>query len=209
VEIIENRLLIIDYHHCQSLDIVIDSPRDPATQHYGSDIMNYLLDADIFFQDPQFTLASNPPLVESSTMAPSTGRVAKSSRSHACVLCQQRKVKCDRQNPCLGCRKANVNCVYGVSVPPKRRRKGYQESELLARLRHCEELLRSHGLKLEAFDSSNVDSSSSITHDMEYTTLNPSPEPSCRSDTFSGRKSSELGNGRLITSHGMSRYLDK
>ena len=171
--------------------------------------MNYLLDADLYFQDSQSAMATNSVPVEAPAVVPSSGKIAKSSRSHACVLCQQRKVKCDRQNPCLGCRKANINCVYGLSVPPKRRRRGHQDTELLARLRHYETLLKSHGIKPDGFDSPNMDASSSISHDMEYATLNSSPDPSSRSDTFSERKSSEAESGRLIQNQGMSRYLDK
>ncbi|KAK2614458.1 hypothetical protein N8I77_001281 [Diaporthe amygdali] len=42
---------------------------------------------------------------------------------YSCVLCKQRKVRCDRLNPCSGCLRAGVSCLPGVRQPYKRRRK--------------------------------------------------------------------------------------
>ncbi|RPA82243.1 hypothetical protein BJ508DRAFT_225075 [Ascobolus immersus RN42] len=74
---------------------------------------------------------------------------AKPPRVHSCVLCQQRKVKCDRQTPCSNCKKARVECLSSVSIRPRRRKRRFPEAELLARLRKYEDMLKELGVKLE------------------------------------------------------------
>jgi len=61
------------------------------------------------------------------------------------VLCQQRKVKCDRNSPCNNCNKAGLQCVPAALAPRQRRRR-FAERELLDRLRHYEDLLRQHSI---------------------------------------------------------------
>lgn len=68
------------------------------------------------------------------------------------VLCQQRKVKCDRNDPCANCTKARIECVSASNVPPKRRKKRFPEAELLARLRKYEAHLRNYGADVEAIN---------------------------------------------------------
>lgn len=66
----------------------------------------------------------------------------------ACVLCQQRKVKCDRKFPCANCIKSRVQCVPATQVQRRRRRR-FPEKDLLDRLRRYEDLLRQNDV---AFD---------------------------------------------------------
>lgn len=80
-------------------------------------------------------------------------------KPYACVLCQQRKVRCDRQSPCSGCRKYEVNCIYRPPPAPKRRKRRSPEETLLARLRKYEELLVGLGV-----DVSNIDEHKSDSH---------------------------------------------
>ncbi|KAI1115777.1 fungal-specific transcription factor domain-containing protein [Nemania sp. NC0429] len=65
--------------------------------------------------------------------------LAKTPRILACVLCQSRKIKCDRHSPCSNCVKANVSCTPSTPAPPRKRRKPNQD--LQQRLARCEELL--------------------------------------------------------------------
>lgn len=54
-----------------------------------------------------------------------TDSPSKQPASFACVVCHNRKVKCDRQDPCTpcsNCAKANVECVYRAPPPPRRKR---------------------------------------------------------------------------------------
>ncbi|RAK74434.1 uncharacterized protein BO72DRAFT_202083 [Aspergillus fijiensis CBS 313.89] len=71
----------------------------------------------------------------------------------ACVLCQQRKIKCDRTFPCTNCARANVQCEQAV----RQRRRRFPEKELLARLRLYEGLLRQHNIKFDPLHTPTAD----------------------------------------------------
>lgn len=101
-------------------------------------------------------MATLPPISETpiaaaaSPFASESHQTAKSKprRLLACVLCQQRKVKCDHNYPCATCVKARVPCVQATQVP-RRRRRQFPEKELLVRLRQYEHLLTQHNIKFE------------------------------------------------------------
>lgn len=44
-------------------------------------------------------------------------------QEYSCILCKQRKVRCDRATPCSGCVRAGVECIPGVRQPYKRRKR--------------------------------------------------------------------------------------
>jgi hypothetical protein len=79
--------------------------------------------------------------------APHHRSSAKSQRVLACILCQQRKVKCDRKFPCSNCIKHQTQCVPSTQTRPRRRR--FPERQLLDRLRSYEDLLRQNKIKFE------------------------------------------------------------
>ncbi|KAJ5964052.1 C6 zinc finger domain protein [Penicillium vulpinum] len=83
--------------------------------------------------------------------------IAKTQRVLACVLCQQRKIKCDRTFPCLNCVRACVQCEQAT----RQRRRRFSERELLARLRHYESLLRQHNIKIDPSETGRYDLSES------------------------------------------------
>ncbi|KAK5993919.1 Pyriculol/pyriculariol biosynthesis cluster transcription factor 1 [Cladobotryum mycophilum] len=66
----------------------------------------------------------------------------KQPRVLACVLCQHRKIKCDRNTPCSNCIKANVTCTPSTPAPARKRRRPNQD--LQERLARCEELLKQY-----------------------------------------------------------------
>lgn len=80
--------------------------------------------------------------------ATSVGGSSKPHRILACLLCQQRKVKCDRKFPCANCSRSGAQCVPATLLPRQRRRR-FPERELLDRLRHYEQLLRNHNIPFE------------------------------------------------------------
>ncbi|KAF7593759.1 hypothetical protein BBP40_010935 [Aspergillus hancockii] len=88
-----------------------------------------------------------PPPEQSTRTVPSSRPTAEPQRTLACVLCQQRKVKCDRKFPCANCVKAGTHCV--PALVPRQRRRRFPERELLERLRHYEGLLRENNIKFE------------------------------------------------------------
>jgi hypothetical protein len=80
------------------------------------------------------------------------------SRVLACLLCQQRKVKCDRGFPCANCVRAQVQCVPATQV---RRRCRFPERELLERLRRYEDLLHQNNIQFQPLHNSVEKTSSS------------------------------------------------
>lgn len=74
----------------------------------------------------------------------------KVTRGHSCVLCQQRKVRCDKSKPCSNCLKANVECRVVPPQPPRRRKKRVPERDLVERLRKYEALLAQNGIEFDS-----------------------------------------------------------
>ncbi|KAK4152469.1 activator of stress genes 1 [Chaetomidium leptoderma] len=66
----------------------------------------------------------------------------KPPRILACVLCQHRKIKCDRLFPCANCIKANIKCTPSTPAPARKRRRPNQD--LQERLARCEEMLKAY-----------------------------------------------------------------
>lgn len=110
-------------------------------------------------------MASPTPELEPTAAAAGTGHnvtsVARSQRVLACVLCQQRKVKCDRKFPCANCVRVGVDCVPASLVPRQRRRR-FAERELLERLRHYETLLRQNNINFRPLHPDSPTSDHSV-----------------------------------------------
>ncbi|KAF1962561.1 hypothetical protein CC80DRAFT_462740 [Byssothecium circinans] len=83
---------------------------------------------------------------EQTTLASS--QPPRPQRVLACVLCQQRKVKCDRTFPCANCTRSRAQCVPATQLPRRRRRR-FAERELLDQLRKYEDLLRQNNIEFE------------------------------------------------------------
>ncbi|KAK0635818.1 fungal-specific transcription factor domain-containing protein, partial [Bombardia bombarda] len=73
---------------------------------------------------------------------PPNASSSKPPRILACVLCQHRKIRCDRTFPCSNCVKANVKCTPSTPAPARKRRRPNQD--LQERLARCEELLKEY-----------------------------------------------------------------
>ncbi|KND95319.1 putative transcriptional regulatory protein [Tolypocladium ophioglossoides CBS 100239] len=79
-------------------------------------------------------------------------RSARPQQVLACVLCQQRKVKCDRRFPCANCTRHQAQCVPATQTRHRKRR--FPERELLDRIRRYEDLLRQNNVKFEPLHES-------------------------------------------------------
>lgn len=103
-------------------------------------------------------------------------QATKPQRVLACVLCQNRKVKCDRKVPCGNCIRSNAQCVPATKLAPRRRR--FPEKELLGRLRHYESLLRRNNVKFEPIhrDPSTTEKESPGTRNEDRSNYSPSNE---------------------------------
>ncbi|ORY71978.1 fungal-specific transcription factor domain-containing protein [Pseudomassariella vexata] len=108
----------------------------------------------------------------------SSASSGKTPRVLACVLCQHRKIKCDRHTPCANCVKANVTCTPSTPAPARKRRRPNQD--LQQRLSRCEELLQ------------------------EYATTKPSPT----STETQGPDDPWKSAGKLIEDDGGVRFMD-
>jgi hypothetical protein len=78
----------------------------------------------------------------SSTNASLNVNAHRQPRVLACVLCQHRKIKCDRNTPCSNCVKANVTCTPSTPAPARKRRR--PNHDLQERLARCEQLLKQY-----------------------------------------------------------------
>ncbi|KAI9712728.1 MAG: hypothetical protein M1820_001350 [Bogoriella megaspora] len=100
--------------------------------------------------------------------ASATSRAAtKPQRVLACVLCQQRKIKCNREIPCSNCLKSGAQCVPAVPTARQRRRR-FPERDLLERLNRYESLLRQHKIDFEPLHSSTTEKHTTNTDDKGY-----------------------------------------
>lgn len=69
-------------------------------------------------------------------------------REYSCLICRQRKVKCDRLDPCSNCVKAEAECSFIAPVRGKRKSKKPTHEGLHAKLRRYERMLEKHGERL-------------------------------------------------------------
>ncbi|KAI5457493.1 fungal-specific transcription factor domain-containing protein [Mariannaea sp. PMI_226] len=67
----------------------------------------------------------------------------KSPKILACVLCQQRKIKCDKGAPCSNCEKIGARCTPSTPAPARKKRR--TNRDLRERLAKCEALLKQYG----------------------------------------------------------------
>ncbi|GAD92892.1 hypothetical protein NCU04390 [Paecilomyces variotii No. 5] len=89
------------------------------------------------------------------------------TRGHSCVLCHQRKVRCDQQKPCANCVKVRAECIVIPSQPPRRRvKKKLEQRDLIERLNKYEKILAQHGINFDSIPDvqDNVDDSESHIH---------------------------------------------
>jgi len=160
--------------------------------------------------DPQriaFHITNMLPTPSQSSQSPeevpatTTPTATKITRGHSCILCQQRKVKCDRQKPCSNCVKARVECIPSVPTAPRRRRRKFSEQDLATRLKRCEQLLKKHGVKLEDDAEEPLDCNSApgdFTLDNKNNPRNLFEIPS-----------HDGGEGVLFTDKNNSHYVEK
>ncbi|KJZ77967.1 hypothetical protein HIM_02604 [Hirsutella minnesotensis 3608] len=119
----------------------------------------------------------------------------KLTRGTSCTLCQQRKVRCDKNKPCANCVKIGAECKVVPPAPPRRRKKRLQEKDLIERLKKYETLLSENGVKFDAIgpdlksDGHQLDDVDELENDFEglKTTPEASVSPSAPSQGERGR----------------------
>jgi hypothetical protein len=129
-----------------------------------------------YFLEGPTVMAGPDPLNQSA----SADSPSKQPTSNSCVVCHNRKVKCDRQDPCSNCAKADVECIYRAPLPPRRRKRDETGS-----------VSQGRGKSLRRMEP---DGSGSAT---------PTPNRGQM-----GQTSRKSGSGRMIMKDGNSVYLD-
>ncbi|RAL08049.1 Zn(II)2Cys6 transcription factor [Aspergillus homomorphus CBS 101889] len=138
-----------------------------------------------------------------------------SSKPRSCLVCRQRKVRCDKQSPCSNCRRGKIACISPSTAdrPPRwARRLGQlpsfskgeattvQESsmevgQMMDRLQSLENLV--HELKGQLKQVHSLESA-----DANSLAGGHSPESSTREDQASQRSSSKAGTNNIQTRFG-------
>ena len=127
-------------------------------------------------------------------------------KRYSCLICRQRKVKCDRNTPCSNCDKAGKQCSFVPPVRGKRKRTKSPKEGLHAKLKRYEELLKSCGVSFEQCEcgintESDSETASQPDVEMNEDALPPSKD---RGDPYGLKEPRAV----LITKEGVSRYLD-
>ncbi|KAI2635325.1 hypothetical protein GGS21DRAFT_515288 [Xylaria nigripes] len=117
-------------------------PATPDSHHSGDG-------SSAYYNQPTPTGAS----VANTPPDPIASSFVKVTRGHSCVLCQQRKVRCDKKKPCSNCLKAGVDCRVVPPQPPRRRKRRIAERDIVERLRKYEALLSQNGIEFDALGS--------------------------------------------------------
>ncbi|OJD23947.1 hypothetical protein ACJ73_04699 [Blastomyces percursus] len=138
--------------------------------------------------------------------SPSLSTYPQSSMPYSCVLCYQRKVKCDRHDPCSACVKAGASCTFRAPPAPRRRKKNSPESALLSRLKRYEGILRSHGINFDGAEDGTQEtpkpSSSGPAADGLDEATNLPVRTKNNNNTDQAREA-----GELVTAEGKSKYF--
>ena len=111
----------------------------------------------------------------SAAALPPPPQTSRPQRVLACVLCQQRKVKCDRKFPCANCIKSRTQCVPATLATRRRRRK-FPERELLERLRKYENLLRQNNIEFEPLSKDPTGEKGPLNAEGDYDSDDGHPE---------------------------------
>lgn len=119
---------------------------------------------------------------DSTTERRPSQRTADGLHKHSCVVCATRKIKCDRKEPCGNCVKGKSQCIFRNPAPPRRRKKGAAQNDVLERLKRAEELL---SIRSDATENSPL-------NNMVFRMADINLE----------------NRGKLINENGSSRYLD-
>lgn len=146
---------------------------------------------------------------EATTSAPR----ADSPRTYSCLLCQQRKVKCDKKDPCSACSKARVICNFRPPATPRRRKKRSHEEELLERLDRYEQLLKNAGIGMpltqDENTGNNIDGLVNESNAPNQTSIPIDKQDGVVHDPGRVAQPQFKETGKLITGRGQSRYLEK
>ncbi|KAI0100334.1 fungal-specific transcription factor domain-containing protein [Nemania sp. FL0031] len=128
---------------------------------------------------------------------PSTNS-AQPAHIRSCVLCRQRKVKCDRRQPCSNCVRSGANCVHppGAGRAAKRPRQA-ADAKVLDRLSQLETTIRRLQQQAKGREAESYTTSGSV----------PAHESSDAVDDTEQGTGLTPELGRLVVEESQSRYV--
>ncbi|KAI1356415.1 hypothetical protein F5Y01DRAFT_267266 [Xylaria sp. FL0043] len=152
--------------------------------------------------------AAGTPAETTNTSNSQAAQPAQQQPTHlrSCVLCRQRKVKCDRRQPCSNCIRAGSNCVHppGAGRAAKRPRQAV-DTKVLDRLSHLESTIKRLQQQAKSRETELHVASESAS---EQHALSVEPQARESKGPDAGREtdaSPELG--RLVIEESQSRYV--
>lgn len=150
---------------------------------------------------------------------PASRAAAESVMTFSCLVCRQRKVRCDHAQPCGNCRRAKIDCEYVAPVRGKRKRSKSSHETLHAKLRRYEDMLKTRGVDVAeattttARNTASDDGLSESNETAESPTSLSVPTPGEEPVLAMGFRSALIktpGSGpRLVTKEGNTRYYEK
>lgn len=154
--------------------------------------------------------------------SPRTGGDGGAKRfSFSCLVCRQRKVRCDHVQPCTNCRRAQIDCEYVAPVRGKRKRTKPSRETMHARLQRYEDMLKMRGVDVDEevnrtrASSDDALSESNGTIDSPNTNFSvPTPGDAAGDDAappmgFRSALIRTTGSGpKLVNREGSSRYYE-
>ncbi|KAI0540721.1 fungal-specific transcription factor domain-containing protein [Xylaria digitata] len=134
-------------------------------------------------------------------------QLAQPTHLRSCVLCRQRKVKCDRRQPCSNCIRAGANCVHppGAGRAAKRPRPAV-DAKVLDRLSQLEKTIRRLQQQAKGREADSHIVSESISH---HALPIGSQTRESRSLVDDAGQETEAAPelGRLVVEESQSRYV--
>ncbi|KAK5636833.1 hypothetical protein RRF57_012546 [Xylaria bambusicola] len=125
----------------------------------------------------------------------------------SCILCRQRKVKCDRRQPCSNCVKAGSNCVHppGAGRAAKRSRQAV-DTKVLDRLSQLETTIKRLQQQAKDREASSHKASESVSG--QYVSSIGAQAQESKGAVDNGDQETEAaGLGRLVIEESQSRYV--
>ncbi|MCJ1380351.1 hypothetical protein MMC17_003454 [Xylographa soralifera] len=123
----------------------------------------------------------------------STPTISKPPKIHSCILCRQRRVRCDRKQPCSNCVKAGADCRANTPAPPNRSKKGRLGEPLSTAMKGHEQGFAGESVESDVFIGGTNGAGSESASEMGGERL--------------GTSLSTL-HGKFIVEDGKPRYVD-
>lgn len=113
----------------------------------------------------------------------------------SCLLCHQRKIRCNKRSPCSNCARADVLCCYPGLERPGRRPPKHTIAEVVARVTRLERTITA----ISNNESNSAHKSPSVEADAsEIQTVTGSPEELLVQDGYSTRYINEVLFSRVL-----------